>query len=238
MYHSQVFLFDPPFPLSSYLGDERLPSGIDQASWEVIVAYAKTLKRGPFDAILAQYPFETLYCACARLSKDQISRIDDATFDRFFRARPDTALEYVGWRVNMSQVEFCYYNHPNTILYYAPSRLNPSQLHRCAARTPDIARFRAASLLKPGDLVRVCFHQDDIGPDRALLENAWRLSLNHFVLLLKNPYTREALARIVTDQKLVDPATVMPKLLQAIQGLSEKEKADAESVVRGMASWI
>lgn len=238
MSRSQVFLFDPPFPLSCYLGDERLPHGIDQASWEVIVANSKRLKRGPFDAILAQFPYETLYCACARLSKDQILRIDDTTFDRFVRSRPDTAIEYVGWRLNRTQVKFCFNNHPNTILWYAPSRLNPSQLHWCAVSAPDLARLRAASLLTPYDLVRVCFHRDDIGPDLALLVNARRLSPNHFVLLLKNSYTREALARIVTDKNLVDPGTVMAGLLQAIQRLTVSEKADAESVVRGIASLI
>jgi len=237
MPRTQVFLFEPPFR-HCYLGDERLPPGINQASWEVIVANTQRLKRGPFDAILAQYPFETLYCAVERLSKVQLLRIDDATFDRFLRSRPDVALEYVGWRLNRSQVKFCFNNHPNTILYFAPSRLNPSQLHLCAVRTPHIARFRAASLLKPHDLVSVCMHQDAIGPDCALLKNAWRLSPDDFVRLLKTPYTCEALARIVTDENLVDPVTVMRSLLQAGQCLSKPEKTEAESVFKGIVSWM
>jgi len=165
-------------------------------------------------------------------------RIDDATFDRFLRSRPDAALEYAGWRLNMAQVEFCYINHPNTILCFAPNRLNHSQLHRCAARAPGLARVRAADLLTPADLVRVCRLQGPIEPDLALLKNAWRLSPKHFVLLLNPPYTLEALARIVTDKNLVAPGTVANSLLEARQSLSESEKAKADSVFKGIASWI
>ncbi len=219
-------------------GDRRLPPGINQASWEVIISNKDRLKRGPFEEILLRHSFEALYCAVDLLSKEQISAVNEENFERFLRAIPDAALEFAGWRLNKTQIKYCVKKHPDTILYYSPALLNSSQLRHCTERSPDIALLRAAGHLEPDDLVRVCFVPDALGLDPALLENAFRLAPHHFNLLLKNPNTRDALARIVTSKNLVDPATVVSNLLQASQSMSETELADAAAVFREIASLI
>lgn len=232
LYHEISFLSN-----SSGNG-QGLPPGVDQASWEVILANRDQLNRGPFEEILVRHPFETLYCAVDLLTNEQISAVNDESFDRFLRAIPDAALEFAGWKFNKTQLKYCVKNFPNTILYYAPSLLTTSQLRRCAARFPDGALLRAASLLAPDDLVSLCLNKDALGLDQALLENAHRLAPNHFRLLLINPHTRDALARIVANGNLIEPATVVSTLLQASQSMSETELADAASVFTEIASRI
>lgn len=232
LYHEMILLPNPDGEV------QHLPPGLDQASWEVIIANKNRLKRGPFDEILAQYPFETLYCAVDLLSNNQISSVNDESFERFLRAIPDIALEFAGWKLSKTQIRYCVKNHPNTILFYAPALLTPSQLRRCTEKSPETALLRAASQLVPDDLVSVCFIPIALGLDQALLENAYRLAPHHFALLLKNPNTRDALARIFTGGNLKEPVIVITNLLKGRESLSEAEYADAESVIREITSRI
>ena len=96
----------------------------------------------------------------------------------------------------------------------------------------------AADRLESDDLVRECISQGAMFADDALLQNAHRLSPEHFVRLLRNPSTREVLANIATDAELVERATVAKLIMKAFPHLTESEQADAAAVLRAISSMI
>jgi hypothetical protein len=188
--------------------------------------------------LLIQQPLETLYNACDRLNKQQIENVADDIFDRFVRARPATACRLASWRLKDHHIAYLIEKHPWEIIVHAPSLLKGEQLRQCLSQYPDMVLMYAADRLESDDLVRECLAQGSMFADDALLQNAHRLSPEHFVRLLRNPSTREALASIAADEELVERSTVAPLIMQAFSHLTESEVADAAPVLRAFASMI
>lgn len=188
--------------------------------------------------ILIQQPFEALYIACDRLSRPQIESVADDIFDRFVRARPAGACRLASWRLNDHQIAYLVETHPWEIIVHAAFLLNGEQLKQCLSQYPDMVLIHAANHLESDDLVRECLGQGAMFADDALLNNAYRLSLEQFVRLLRNHSTIEALANVVADEELVERSTVVNLIMQAYPLLSESEKADADPVLRAIASMI